>query len=254
MQVSLITCTYNSEKTIKDCCLSIYSQSCTNLEHIILDNNSHDQTLAIAKKYKIKSQRIFQQKSIGIYGALNEGLRKASGEVVGILHSDDEFIENNIIEDVRKIFLDKKIDVLFSNLFYTKKKDTKKIIRKWKSSLLPGIQSNLEIENKINKGWMPPHTTLFFKKKLLDKVGVYDEKLKISSDYDFMIRLLKTKDIKIFFLDRFTINMRVGGTSNKNIKNIFNKILEDLSIMKKNKMNTVKSIFYKNISKLSQFF
>ena len=174
MQVSLITCTYNSEKTIKDCCLSIYSQSCTNLEHIILDNNSHDQTLAIAKKYKIKSQRIFQQKSIGIYGALNEGLRKASGEIVGILHSDDEFIENNIIEDVRKIFLDKEIDVLFSNLFYTKKKDTKKIIRKWKSSLLPGIQSNLEIENKINKGWMPPHTTLFFKKELLDKVGVYD--------------------------------------------------------------------------------
>ena len=96
MQVSLITCTYNSEKTIKDCCLSIYSQSCTNLEHIILDNNSHDQTLAIAKKYKIKSQRIFQQKSIGIYGALNEGLRKASGEVVGILHSDDEFIENGL--------------------------------------------------------------------------------------------------------------------------------------------------------------
>ena len=254
MQVSLITCTYNSEKTIKDCCLSILSQSCEDVEHIIVDNNSHDQTLAIAKKYKIRSQKILQQKSIGIYGAINEGLKEASGEIIGILHSDDEFIDNDLIESVRKIFLNEKIDVLFSNLFYTKKNNTNKIIRKWKSNLYPGIQSNLEIEKKIDNGWMPPHTTIFLKKKLLNQVGFYDENFKISSDYDFIIRLFKTKNIRIFFLDKFTIKMRIGGASNKNIKNILIKLSEDFSIIKKNKMNIIKTILFKNFSKISQFF
>lgn len=254
MQVSLITCTYNSEKTIKDCCLSIISQSCKELEHIILDNNSQDQTLAIIDRYKIKPQKILQQKSIGIYGALNEGLKAANGEIVGILHSDDELINSSIVEKVRKIFLNDKVDVLFSNLFYTKKNNTQKIIRKWKSNLSPGIQSNFKIQKKINNGWMPPHTTIFFKKSLLNEVGYYDEKFKISSDYDFIIRLFKSKKIKIFFLDEFTVKMRIGGASNKNIKNIFLKIYEDLTIMKKNKMNILKTILFKNLSKISQFF
>jgi len=254
MQVSLITCTFNSEKTIKDCCLSIQSQSCRDFEHIIIDKNSQDQTLAIVKKYKIDSQKIIQQKSAGIYGAINEGLKDASGEIIGILHSDDEFIDNDLIESVRKIFLNEKIDVLFSNLFYTKKNDTNKIIRKWKSNLNPGIQSNLEIEKKINNGWMPPHTTIFLKKKLLNQVGFYDENFKISSDYDFIIRLFKTKNLRIFFLDRFTIRMRIGGASNKNIKNILIKLSEDFSIIKKNKMNIIKTILFKNFSKISQFF
>ena len=101
---------------------------------------------------------------------------------------------------------------------------------------------------------MPPHTTLFLSKKILDKIGFYDENLKISSDYDFIIRLFKTKKIKIFFLDKFTIRMRIGGASNKNIKNVFIKISEDFSIIKKNKMNIIKAILFKNFSKISQFF
>ncbi len=254
MQVSLITCTYNSEKTIKDCCLSISSQSYKNIEHIILDNHSKDNTLGIANDYKIQYQKILHQKSTGIYGALNEGLESANGEIVGTLHSDDIFINENVVQEVKKIFSEKKIDVLFSNLFYTKKNDTNKIIRKWKSNLKEGIQSNEEIQKKISNGWMPPHTTLFFKKKLLDEVGFYNENFKISSDYDFIIRLFKIKKLKIFFLNKFTIKMRAGGKSNKSIKNLIIKMTEDLTITKANKMNPIKTIFLKNISKISQFF
>ena len=148
MQVSLITCTYNSEKTIKDCCLSILSQSCKDLEHIIIDNHSNDKTLSIANEYKIKFQKILKQKSNGLYGALNEGLIAASGEIIGILHSDDQFIDNTIVENIRKIFLNEKIDILFLNLFYKKKNDTTKIVRKWRSNLANGIQSNLKIGNQ----------------------------------------------------------------------------------------------------------
>ena len=101
---------------------------------------------------------------------------------------------------------------------------------------------------------MPPHTTIFFKKSLLEKVGYYDENFKISSDYDFIIRLLRIDNINIYFQNKFTLKMRLGGTSNRGIKNIINKMREDYKIMKKNSLNPLTAIFLKNISKIKQFF
>ena len=255
MQVSIITCTNNSEKTIQDCCLSIFSQSYKNIEHIILDRNSQDRTTSIVKQNSRKNIKIYQQKSFGIYGALNEGMKVSNGEIIGILHSDDQLIDKDVIKIIAEVFLkNRDLDILFSNIYYTKKNDTNKIIRKWVSSLKEGIQSNQELNKKIENGWMPPHTTLFFKKDLLQKVGYYDENLKISSDYDFIIRLFKKNEFKIFFLDKFTVKMRSGGISNKNIKNILIKMNEDFSIMRKYKLNAIKTILIKNLSKIQQFF
>lgn len=254
MQVSLITCANNSEKTIKDCCLSILSQTYENIEHIILDKNSQDETISIVKKYGRKNLKIYQQKSFGIYGALNEGMKMSNGNIIGILHSDDELIDKEIIKIIAEKFSNKNLDVLFSNIYYTKKNDTNKIVRKWVSNLQEGIQSNYDLNKKIENGWMPPHTTLFFRKELLKKIGYYNENLKISSDYDFIIRLFKNEKIKIFFLNKFTVKMRSGGISNKNIKNILLKMSEDFSIMKKFKLNAIKTILIKNLSKIKQFF
>lgn len=254
MQVSLITCTYNSEKTIKDCCLSILSQSYENIEHIVLDKQSQDLTLDIASNFKIKNQKQIQQKKDGIYPAINEGLKSANGDIIGLIHSDDELFEKDIIKKIVKIFDEQNVDVIFSNLLYTSKNDKGKIIRKWVSNLNQGIQSNDFLNKKIQNGWMPPHTTLFLKKKLIEKIGYYDESFKISSDYDFIIRLFKNRDLKIFFLNEFTIKMRFGGTSNKNIKNIITKMGEDFNIMRKHNLSPLKTIFLKNISKISQFF
>ena len=254
MQVSLITCTNNSEETIRDCCLSISSQTYSNIEHIILDNNSKDKTISIIKKYSQKNVKIYQQKSIGIYGAINEGMKISNGNIIGILHSDDELIHKDVISVITQKFINENLDILFSNVYYTKKNDLTKIIRKWKSNLKEGIQSNDILDKKINNGWMPPHTTLFFKKSLLKDIGYYDESLKISSDYDFIIRLFKRKNLKIFYLNEFTVKMRSGGISNKNIKNIFLKMNEDFNIMKKFKFNAIKTIIVKNLSKIGQFF
>ncbi len=253
MQVSLITCTNNSEKTIQDCCLSLSSQTHNNIEHIILDNNSQDRTISLIKQNETKNSKIYQQKSLGIYGALNEGMKVSNGSIIGVLHSDDKFIDNNVIKIIVDKFIDKNLDVLFSNIYYTKKNDTNKIIRKWVSNLNEGIQSNCVLEKLINNGWMPPHTTIFFKKDLLEEIGYYDENLKISADYDFIIRLFKKKEIKIFFLNKFTIKMRSGGISNKNLKNILIKISEDIRIMKKFNFNVIKSLLIKNFSKIKQF-
>jgi len=254
MQVSLITCTSNSEKTIKNCCLSIFMQSYDNIEHIISDKNSKDKTISIIKEYGAKNLIIHEQKSSGIYGALNEGMKLSNGCIIGILHSDDEFIDKDVIKIVTEKFSQNDLDVLFSNIFYTKKNDTSKIVRKWKSDLKEGIQSNNILNKKIDSGWMPPHTAIFFKKSLLEKIGNYDENFIISSDYDFIIRLFRKSDLKIFFLDKFTIKMRTGGISNKNLKNIFLKMKEDFRIMKKFKINAFKCILIKNISKIKQFF
>ena len=107
MQVSLITCTNNSEKTIKDCCLSIFSQTYKDIEHIIIDNNSQDRTISLIKQYGRKDLRIYQQKSSGIYGAINEGMKIANGHIIGFLHSDDQLIDKNVINLISKNFLRK---------------------------------------------------------------------------------------------------------------------------------------------------
>ena len=130
----------------------------------------------------------------------------------------------------------------------------KRIVRKWFSNLQEGVLINKEINKKINNGWMPPHTTLFIKKDLLSEIGFYDESLKISSDYEFMIRLFRKDKLKFFFLNKVTVKMRSGGASNKNIKNIIKKIIEDLRIMKKYNLNLIKTILIKNLSKIKQFF
>ena len=189
MQVSLITCTNNSEETIKDCCLSISSQTYSNIEHIVLDNHSKDETVSIIKKYSKKNVKISHQKSSGIYGALNEGMKISNGNIIGILHSDDELIDKDVISIIAQKFLDENLDILFSNIYYTKKNNLNKIVRKWKSNLEEGIQSNDILYKKISNGWMPPHTSIFIKKDLLKYVGYYDENFKISADYDFIIRL-----------------------------------------------------------------
>jgi len=254
MQVSLITCTNNSDKTIHDCCMSIFSQTYLNLEHVIIDNNSYDNTLDILNKSQINNQKIFQQKSKGIYGALNEGMNISSGNVVGILHSDDELIDKEIIKIIVQKFQEHNLDILFSNVIYTKKNDSNKILRKWTSNLKEGIQSNNELNKKIENGWMPPHTSIFLKKDLLKTIGFYDENFKISSDYDFIIRLFKQSNLKIFFLNKFSVRMKSGGMSNRSLKNIIIKMTEDFKIMKKYKFNAFKNILIKNFSKIKQFF
>ncbi len=254
MQVSLITCTNNSEKTIKNCCLSVYSQTYNNIEHIVIDKNSQDQTISIIKQYKNKKTKIHYQKGFGIYNALNEGMRLCNGDIIGILHSDDEFVDNEIVSNIALKFKEKNLDILFSNIYYTKKKNTNSIIRDWKSNFEEGVQSNDYLNKEIINGWMPPHPGIFFKKDILSKIGYFDENFKISSDYDFIIRLFKEKNVKIFFLDKYTIKMRVGGVSNKNIINILIKMSEDFKIMRKFKFSAVKALLLKNLSKVKQFF
>ena len=246
MKISIITVVYNNEKYIEQCIQSVINQTYKNIEYIVVDGNSSDGTLEIIKKYGNQIDVLLSEKDNGIYDALNKGLQLATGDVVGILHSDDIYNSTDIIEKIANEFINKDINALHGDLIYVQKDDPDKIVRNWESSPFKF--------NNLKNGWMPPHPTLFLKKEVTEVVQNYQLQYKIAADYDFMLRVFNIPQIKSFYTPIVITRMRNGGTSNKNLINIFKKSYEDYLILKRNKVGGLQSLFFKNFNKLSQFF
>ncbi len=250
MKLSIITATYNSEHTIKACMLSIINQSYKDIEHIIIDGNSTDRTLevlvTITEKYPEANIRIYSEPDTGIYDALNKGIEKANGDVIGFVHSDDLLASPKILEHIVNIFKSQNSDGVYGNLRYVKKNNTNKVIRNWKSkAFTPAI---------LNRGWMPPHPTVFLRKEVYQDIGYFDINYKISADYDFLIRVFLNKKYKIRYIPKTIMIMRLGGMSNKSFKNIFQKSKEDFQVIKRHQLRGLFTLICKNILKLNQFF
>ena len=243
MKISIITCCKNSLPYLKETINSVTKQNYQNFEHIFVISQSKDNTYSYIKNLNYKKKKIFFRDKKSLYNCLNFGIKKARGEVIFILHSDDLLANNFVFSKVKDSI--KKVDFLFSNIHITDRNNTKSIFRKWKSS-------------EINKGWspsnLPAHTSLFIKKKIINKIGLYNEKFKISSDFDYMIRLFKIKNIKYKFLDETLILMRSGGISSS-FKNLPTRFLEDLKILKIYfKRKYLLLYFLKILKKIFQFF
>jgi glycosyltransferase len=239
--VSIVTVTFNSRATIADTIRSVASQSYSNIEHIIIDGSSTDDTLEIVRNTPNRITKIISEPDKGIYDALNKGIANSDGNIIGLLHSDDELASDIIIEEICKKFIQTSADIVYGDLIYVSNKNKDKIIRYWNKSL-------------VNKGWMPAHPTVFIRKEVYNKYGQFNLRFKISSDYDFILRLMQTRDLKIEYLPRIITKMRMGGVSNSSFGNIFLKSLEDYLIIKKNGLpNPLAVLIRKNISKLSQF-
>ena len=245
MKISIITCVLNNSKTIKDSIKSVQDQIYKDVEHIIIDGGSTDETLDVIKNYKNKNLNLFSSKDKGIYHAINKGIKLSTGNVIGILHSDDFYDNTNILSDVVDTFYKTNVDLVYGDLEYVSKMLPFKKIRNW--------QAGEFNEKKLKEGWMPPHPTVFIKKQIFKKIGMYNTDYKISSDYDFLIRIFGNKSIKKKYIKKNLIKMRIGGKSNKSVKNIINKSLEDLMIIKKNRIGGLLTLFNKNILKLTQF-
>lgn len=246
MKVSLITATFNSSNYISDCLRSINNQNYNDIEHIVVDGGSTDSSVNLVKSNSIHLKHLVSEPDRGLYDALNKGLNFASGDIVGFIHSDDFLSSDNIIDEIVKEFKKNKIDGLYGDLVYINKKENKKVIRYWKSK---------SFEFKIlHKGWMPPHPTLFLKKSVYKKHGLFDLNYSISADYDFMLRILSDKSLKFGYLPKVITKMRVGGESNRSLKNIILKIKEDYMIIKKNNVGNFLTLIRKNTSKIKQFF
>ena len=243
MKISIITCCKNSLPYLKETINSVTKQNYQNFEHIFVISQSEDDTFSYVKNLDYKKKKIFFRNKKNLYNCLNFGIKKAKGEIIFILHSDDLLINNYVFSKVIKSI--KKVDFLFSNILITDRENTKNIFRKWESS-------------RTKKNWsptnLPAHTSLFIKKKIINKIGLYNEKFKISSDFDYMIRLFKIKNIKYKFLNKTLIIMRSGGLSSS-LKNLPTRIGEDLKILKIHfKKNYLVLYFLKISKKIFQFF
>jgi glycosyltransferase len=246
MKISIITATLNSEKTIKDNLISVNNQDYDNIEHIFVDGLSNDKTLEIIENYKVsKKVIIHSSKDKGIYHALNKGINLSTGEIICFLNSDDFYFDKNTISKVINCFKIFNADIVYGNLNYISRYNLK-IIRKWKSNDFSYYL--------LKKGWMPPHPSTFIKKKIIDKTHYFNTNYKISSDYDFLIKLFRNDLLKKKYLDEIIVNMRIGGISNNNISNIIRKTSEDYQIIKQNSLGGFFTLFLKNIKKIPQFF
>ena len=247
MKVSVITAVFNGAKTIQDCIKSVSGQIYPNIEHIIIDGGSTDGTLEVIKRYTEKRVNIVSEPDNGIYDALNKGIRQASGEVIGLLHSDGFYAHDRVIEKVADIFMKYNIDSCYGDLQYVDKNNPDKVIRYWKSSQYR--------HGKFKYGWMPPHSTFFVKKEIYNKYGYFNTNFKIAADYELMLRFLEKHKISTYYTPEVFIKMRIGGTSNRNIKNLIIKSNEDYRAWKVNNLNGgFYTILLKNLCKIPQFF
>lgn len=247
MRVSIITAVLNNIETIEECIFSIANQSYDSIEHIVIDGGSKDRTLEVLRKHENSIAELISEPDNGIYDAMNKGIRKASGDVIGILNADDIYANNRVIEKVADMFMQNKVDSCYGDLQYVDKNKPERVIRYWKSSAYR--------EGLFYKGWMPPHPTFFVKRKIYEKYGYFDTSFNIAADYELMLRFLEKYKISTFYIPEVLIKMRLGGMSNRSLKNLFIKSSEDYRAWK---VNDLKGSFYtillKNISKIPQFF
>ena len=247
MKISIITITYNSAATIEQTIKSVLNQTYGNIEYIIVDGLSKDNTLDIINKYQDRIAEIISEKDNGLYDALNKGIDLATGDIIGIIHSDDFYTSDKVIEKVVATFVNNNADAVYANLYYVDKDDVSKIKRKWHS----GKYS----EGAFLNGWMPPHPAFFLKKEIYNKYGKYNTTFKSAGDYELMLRVIHKHKIKLAYLDEFIVKMRTGGVSNVTVKNRVDANLDDRRAWE---INGLKPRFYtltlKPLRKIFQFF
>jgi glycosyltransferase involved in cell wall biosynthesis len=243
MRFSIITAVFNNLEQLKGAIASVENQSNVQVEHVIQDGMSSDGTADYIESLNSSVISFSSEKDNGIYDALNRGIARANGEIIGLLHSDD-FFNGDVLHKIEKFFLE-GYDGVYADLDYVSKDDISKIFRKWKSGSF-----NLM---KLRFGWMPPHPTLFLRKQVYDELGTFDLKYRIASDYDFILRVFSNPKYRIAYLPETIVKMRVGGESNKSLKNIIKKSSEDLDIASKHFSPASLTILSKNLRKVHQF-
>lgn len=246
MKVSVITATYNSSKTVFDTLKSLNEQTYIDIEYIIIDGGSSDNTVSVIKEHCPKVASIVSEPDKGIYDALNKGISTATGDIVGFLHSDDLLAYPDAIKELVETLQREKTQAVYADLEYVSKDNTSKVIRKWTSGAFE--------RQKLRSGWMPPHPTFFMKRDLYIKHGMFDLDLKIAADYDSLLRYLWSNNVTASYLPKVVTKMRVGGASNRSLANIIEKTKEDIQALKNNRLFWPSALLIKNVSKIPQFF
>lgn len=219
MKVSIITAVYDAEEYIEDCIRSVISQNYSDIEYIIIDGNSTDKTLSVINKWADRVHILRSEQDLGMYDALNKGIGMASGEIIGILNSDDLFADADTVVQIVQSIQSQSCDAVYGNLNYVKRDQVQQITRKW--------ISNPFNRNNFKTGWMPAHPTLFVKKSCFDQYGNYSLDYGTAADYELMLRFLYKYRVKAYFVNNLLVNMRTGGLSNGSFKKLYFAAIND---------------------------
>jgi glycosyltransferase involved in cell wall biosynthesis len=245
LKISIVTAVYNREMTIAQAIKSVQSQSHGNIEHILQDGGSKDGSLQIINKLADANTHVVSMPDGGIYDAINKGISRATGDVIGLMHSDDYFATDEVLAKVAAAFTRSDIDGVYGDLHYVSATEPDKIVRHWKSG-----SYNVGL---LARGWMPPHPTLYLRSDVYERFGLYDTSYRIAADYDAMLRYLVRGQIKLAYIPEVLVKMRVGGVSNRSLRHIIQKSLEDYRAIREHEIGGLGTLLAKNLSKAGQF-
>jgi glycosyltransferase len=245
LKISVITAVYNRFATIGEALDSVRTQTWPDVEHVVIDGASTDGTLELLKARRNEIAVLVSEPDKGIYDALNKGIERATGDVIGLMHSDDLYVDDNVLADVAAAFADPQIDAVYGDLDYVAQGDTSKVIRRWRSgSYTPAL---------LARGWMPPHPTLYLRRRVIERWGAFDASYRIAADYELVLRYFGRGGIRPIYVPRVLVKMRLGGESNRSISRILRKSGEDYRALRLHRIGGLVTLARKNLSKLGQF-
>lgn len=254
MKFSIITATWNSEATILDTVRSLEQQEYPRdqIEWILVDGGSTDRTLQLIKESAFQPDRILSERDNGIYDALNKGIRMATGDVLGFLHADDFLASPGVLNRVSCAFKNSGAEAVYGDLQYVRKQTNGEfsVVRHW--------ESGVYYHRNLKWGWMPPHPSLYLKREVYERAKLesgeyFDTSYTCSADYDFMMRILMTHEVEPAYLRMMIVKMRVGGISNRSLRHICKKSMEDLRVIRQRRIGGIVTLAGKNLGKLRQF-
>jgi glycosyltransferase involved in cell wall biosynthesis len=245
LKITVITVSYNAQRSIEQCVQSVINQDYPHIEYIIIDGNSNDDTLSILGKYKNYITVLVSEPDKGIYDAMNKGIARATGDVIGMLNADDYFADNHTLTVVSEAFKNNQPDIVYGDLDYIKKDGS--TFRKWRS----GPYS----KGLFNLGWMPPHPTFYCRREVFNKLGNYSLAYGTAADYELMLRFIHLNLLPVFYVNKVLVKMSTGGVSNSSIKNRIKAMVFDMRAMYNNRILFPPiTLLLKPLRKIGQFF
>ncbi len=244
MKVSIITIVYNNRSCIADCIQSVQQQAYPDIEHIVIDGGSTDGTQEVIAHFIPVLAHYSSEKDRGLYHALNKGVQKATGDIIGVLHSDDLFYAPDTVQKVVAAFKKTETDILYANGMFVDKKNTALVKRIYRAKPFKKIY--------LLFGWIPLHTTMYVRREVYEQYGLYDQHYAIAGDYEISLRWFKNKAIKKHFLNEWVVKMRLGGKSTS-AKLQQKKSAEDLAIIQQYGLNGLFTLSFKIGRKISQY-
>lgn len=209
MKISIITATFNSEKTLEDTILSVLAQDYKDYEHIIVDGKSKDGTIDIVKRYEAKYEgrlRFISEPDKGLYDAMNKGIRMAEGDVVGLLNSDDFYTSSDILSSIAQQLQDGKLDAIYGDVHYVNPDNLERNVRYYSSSIFS--------RKLMLLGFMPAHPSFYCRKEAYQNFGLFDTSYRVAADFEHLLRLIYVNKIRLKYISKDFVTMRTGGTSN----------------------------------------